>query len=167
MASRKKKKTVAKKKPSPKKKVARKSKAKAKARPSAKRRVASKKVARKAASKPAKKRARRRKPVRRQDRAGHLDPMYAKQLRSRSGPRDRDEPPDAFKFSDDDVAEELGQEVVGKATTGEDEGEEDANEDFVEEVGGPFVVTTGRDEFAEGTDESNPYDAEREPFPTT
>ena len=35
------------------------------------------------------------------------------------------------------------------------------------EVGGPFVVTTGGEEFAEGTDESNPEDAEAEPFPKT
>ena len=34
-----------------------------------------------------------------------------------------------------------------------------------EELGGPFVMTPAKREFAEGTDPSNPEDSEREPFP--
>jgi hypothetical protein len=154
-----KKKTVAKKKVAPKPK--KKSVAKKKAAPK-KKKVAAKAKAKKAAPKKAKK-----KPVRRFDRPGHLDPTYAKQLKQQSGATNKDSTRPAFKVEDDDVAEDLGEEVVGKATSGEDEGEEVANAEYTEEVGGPFVVTSGGEEFAEGTDESNPEDAEQEPFPKT
>jgi hypothetical protein len=61
----------------------------------------------------------------------------------------------------------LAEEVVGKATSGEDTGEDVANQDVDEEVGGPFVLTTAGTEFAEGTDASNPKGSRREPFPRT
>ena len=112
--------------------------------------------------------AKRKPAIRRRDRAGHIDPKYAKQLRQKSGHTNKTESiRPAFALKDDDLAEELGEEVVGKATTGEDEGEDNANRDYVEEVGGPFVVTTGGEEYAEGTDASNPEDATVEPFPKT
>jgi hypothetical protein len=41
------------------------------------------------------------------------------------------------------------------------------DEEVPEESGGPFVETSGRSEFAYGTDASNPKDAEQAPFPTT
>ncbi len=107
--------------------------------------------------------------VQRHDRAGHLDPKYAAGLRRRGGKPER-ENRDAFikgSRSEDDLAQAIAEEVIGKATTGEDEGEDIANEVVDEERGGPFVVTTGGTEFADGVDESNPADAEREPFPTT
>ena len=130
---------------------------------------AAKKVAKKAGKKVAKKAAKKvAKKVKREDRAGHLNPAYAKQLRKQSGTSTKkDQTRGAFKYEDDDVAEDLGEEVVGKATTGEDEGEDVANAEYTEEVGGPFVVTTGGEEFAEGTDESNPEGADVEPFPKT
>ena len=113
----------------------------------------------KAAKKPA---------MRRFDHAGHLDPKYAKGLRAQSGRGTRsDSTRPAFNVKEDDFAEELGEEVVGKANSGEDEGEDSANQDVEEEVGGPFVVTTGSEEFADGVDESNPVGASREPFPRT
>lgn len=69
--------------------------------------------------------------------------------------------------SRDDLAEELGEEAVESMTSGEYVGE-DALDRFVpEEVGGPFVMASGRTEFAQGTDPSNPKDATREPFPRT
>lgn len=107
--------------------------------------------------------------LQRRDGAGHLNPKYAKDLRAQSGhsTAKSDATRPAFRVKDDAVAEEMGEEVVGKANSGEDEGEDDANRVEVEEVGGPFVVTTGGEEFADGTDESNPEDAEREPFPKT
>jgi hypothetical protein len=168
MAAKKKKKKVAsksksKKAPAKKKKAKKESTSIRLKRKVAKKKAAPKKAAKKKAPAKAKK-----KTVKREDRAGHLDPAYAKQLRKQSGKSTKaDQTRPAFKVEDDDVAEDLGEEVVGKATTGEDEGEEVANAEYTEEVGGPFVVTTGGEEFAEGTDESNPEDAEAEPFPKT
>jgi hypothetical protein len=105
----------------------------------------------------------------RYDRPGHLDPKYAAELRAQSGVEEKD--PNAFldgpRSPNDDLAEERGEEVVEKATTGEDAGEESLNQRVPEEEGGPFVETSGAQEFAEGADASNPKGAFREPFPTT
>ncbi len=120
-------------------------------------------------AKPVKATAPRAKPlVRREDRAGHLDPRYAAELRSRI---DR-EPTDPKGFisrarSKDDLVEGLGEDFVGTATSGEYEGQDAQNEYVTEERGGPFVETTGGQEFARGTDASNPKGATREPFPRT
>jgi hypothetical protein len=66
----------------------------------------------------------------------------------------------------DDLAEELGEEFVAAVTSGE--AVDDARDAPVpEEDGGPFVTTTANSQYGQGTDESNPEDAEREPFPTT
>jgi hypothetical protein len=66
----------------------------------------------------------------------------------------------------DDFAEELGEEFVSTATSGESV--DDARDAPVpEEDGGPFVTASARSQYGSGTDESNPVDAEREPFPTT
>lgn len=67
----------------------------------------------------------------------------------------------------DDLAEVRGEDVVEKATTGEDVAEESLDQLVPEEEGGPFVESTGKTEFAQGSDASNPIDAFREPFPTT
>ena len=69
--------------------------------------------------------------------------------------------------SRDDLAEELGEEAVGAMTSGEDQGEDHLDQIVDEEDGAPFVETSGEEEFAAGTDASNPEDATREPFPTT
>jgi hypothetical protein len=45
--------------------------------------------------------------------------------------------------------------------------EDSRDQEVPEESGGPFVETSGRREFAYGTDASNPKDAEPAPFPTT
>lgn len=63
----------------------------------------------------------------------------------------------------DDLAEELAEEFLSAATSGEDASERE--EIVPEENGGPFIQTSGDAEFADGTDESNPADAEVEPFP--
>ncbi len=66
----------------------------------------------------------------------------------------------------DDFAEELGEEFVSTATSGESV--DDARDAPVpEEDGGPFVTASARSQYGSGTDKSNPEDAEREPFPTT
>lgn len=86
-------------------------------------------------------------------------------------PRRRQDDGDAF-FPDpengparvpDDLAEELAEGFLSSATSGE---ETDDHERVVpEENGGPFIQTSGDAEFAEGTDDANPEDAEAEPFP--
>lgn len=66
----------------------------------------------------------------------------------------------------DEFAEELGEEFVSAATSGESV--DDARDATVpEEDGGPFITTNAKDEYGQGTDASNPADAEREAFPTT
>ncbi len=106
--------------------------------------------------------------IRREDRPGHLNPRYVAQLREQSGEPERG--PRAFidspRSPKDDLAEELGEETVERATSGEDE--EEALEQVVpEEQGGPFVETNAAQEFAQGLDASNPRGAKREPFPRT
>jgi len=97
-----------------------------------------------------------------------MDAKYAADLLERSGrPVPEGESFLRGSRSDDDLAEELGEEVVGTATTGEYEGEDMHEQIVAEESGGPFVATTGATEFARGTDASNPRNAKREPFPKT
>jgi hypothetical protein len=64
-----------------------------------------------------------------------------------------------------DEAKELGEEFVRTVTSGEEAESEMEEEEAVEEEGGPFVVTSASTEYAFGTDESNPADAEKAPFP--
>ena len=66
----------------------------------------------------------------------------------------------------DDLAEELGEEFVAAATSGEST-DDARDETLTEEEGGPFVTTSAESQYAGGTDASNPEDAEREPFPLT
>jgi len=108
--------------------------------------------------------------VHRRDRAGHLDPKYAADLRAKSAEGHETTTDDAFlrgAKSGDDLAEELGEEAVETMTTGEDEGNESRDRFEDEEIGGPFVESSGKNEFADDSDESNPDDATREPFPKT
>jgi hypothetical protein len=116
-------------------------------------------AARKAAAKPA---------IRREDHAGHLDPKYAAGLRRRGNHPAAD--PASFidgPRSKDDLVEELGEEFVQQATSAEHEGEDLADQYVSEERGGPFVETGANQEFALGTDASNPKGSTREPFPRT
>jgi hypothetical protein len=177
MATKKKAKKAAKKstararKAAPARKAAKKRAAAAKAPKRRKVRAAARKPA--AAKKPARAKARataKAKPavVRRRDRPGHIDPKYGKELRTRSEPPEPD--PESFfggPHATDDLSEEMGEEVVSTATTGEYEAEQVREQDVPEEVGGPFVETTGREEYGHGTDPSNPKGATREPFPRT
>ena len=65
----------------------------------------------------------------------------------------------------DDLAETLAEGFLQGATQDED-GEDAALDGLVpEEIGGPFVETRASAEFADGTDASNPADAEREAIP--
>jgi hypothetical protein len=108
--------------------------------------------------------------VHRRDRAGHLDPKYAADLRAKSKEGHEASNDSAFlrrSKSADALAEELGEEAVETMTTGEDEGNESRDRFAEEEIGGPFVESTAKNEFADDKDESNPDDATREPFPKT
>lgn len=110
------------------------------------------------------------KPMQRRDGAGHLDPLYAESLRKLSQESTPQSSPEGFipeGHSADPLAEELGESFVRAATSGEDDETERLDEVVVEELGGPFVSTTGAVEYAQGTDESNPMNAKREPFPKT
>jgi hypothetical protein len=69
-------------------------------------------------------------------------------------------------LASDDLAEELAEEFLISATTGQEHGEE-GHEQFVEEeIGGPFVVTTSGREFAHGDNGPEMQGAEREATPT-
>jgi hypothetical protein len=134
----------------------------------AKKRAAARKPAAAKKLTAAKKKPVAREPIRRRDGSGHLNPRYAAELRAKSG---RPEPePSSFlerPRSKDDLVEELGEEVVAEATSAEHEAEDILDQEVPEERGGPFVETTGAEEFAHGIDPSNPKGAKREPFPTT
>lgn len=107
----------------------------------------------------------------RRDATGHLDSTYAAGLRARSqASAEVLESEGAFlrkSRARDGLAEELGEEAVLRMTTGEDQSDRLQNLEVEEESGGPFVTTSAREEYATGTDASNPLDALREPFPTT
>jgi len=70
-------------------------------------------------------------------------------------------------LSRDPMAEQLGQSFVAIALSGEDLEQDIFDQVVPEEVGGPFIETDGGEEFARGTDESNPRWSRREPFPKT
>jgi len=65
----------------------------------------------------------------------------------------------------DDLAKGLAEAAVTSMTSGEDQLGTDLESVVDEELGGPFLETSGNTEFAGGTDESNIPEATREPFP--
>jgi len=108
----------------------------------------------------------------RRDGTGHLEATYGADLRARSRASAEDHTVDrAFlrksKSLDDPLAEQLGEEAVMTMTSAEDQSDQLQDVEVVEEIGGPFEVTTAGQEFARGTDRSNPRGATREPFPRT
>jgi len=107
--------------------------------------------------------------LKRRDATGHLDPDYQRGLleKARAG---RDGEQRAFvegPMAPDDLAEELGENFIESATTGEGQESERREQTTPEESGGPFVPSSGSEEYALGTDESNIAEATREPFPKT
>jgi len=74
--------------------------------------------------------------------------------RDRADPeREREEPETLIPGAeDDDLAEELGEESVEAATSGQTPAEENLNEEVPEETGGPFVETSGQTVYGYGTD---------------
>ena len=102
-----------------------------------------------------------------------MNPKYAADLRAKSRESREDLKVDrAFlrkskSREKDSLSEELGAEVVMTMTSAEDQSARLQEADVEEEVGGPFVITPARREFARGTDRSNPRKSTREPFPKT
>ena len=109
--------------------------------------------------------------ITRRDATGHLNPKYEQELLEESRKTQNDDgSTDAFILrprSAEQLSEELGEAYVETATTGEDAGPNRQDRVVPEEQGGPFVPSSGADEFAAGTDASNIPDATREPFPKT
>jgi hypothetical protein len=66
----------------------------------------------------------------------------------------------------DGLAEELAEEFLMAATSGEYVGEDELDQEVPEESGGPFVIHPARFEFAQDVDDSNPADAAREALPS-
>lgn len=109
-------------------------------------------------------------PLQRRDGSGHLNPEYEARLLAETAHSRTPEDARAFvgqNRSKDAFAEALGEGFVETATSGEDEAEDVFNQDVPEDAGGPFVETTGKTEFAQGTDASNIKGATKEPFPKT
>jgi hypothetical protein len=87
---------------------------------------------------------------------------------------ERDDDGDAFipdphggpAHTRDDLAENLAEEFLASATSGEETIEDHRDETYAEELGGPFVPANAEDEFADTTDDTNPADGAKEPFPT-
>jgi hypothetical protein len=162
-------KTKAKAAPKARAKAAPKTKAKAAPKTKATSAAKTKASAKPAIAKPRSTPTRPRKPAPRRDGTGHLNPKYARDLRALSRENQEGGGDRAFfktPRSVDDLAEELGEGAVETMTSGEDQSEHSIAE-VDEERGGPFVKTRADDEFAAGTDQSNPRDATREPFPRT
>jgi hypothetical protein len=105
--------------------------------------------------------------IQRRDRSGHIDPKYGAELRAKGSRSEEERPFLRRSRTKDSLAEQLGEEVVGEATSGEYEAEDDFNQEVAEERGGPFVVTNAGQEFDYEPDASNPKGARREPFPRT
>jgi hypothetical protein len=66
----------------------------------------------------------------------------------------------------DDLAQELAEEFLLSATSGEYVGEDLLDQEVPEESGGPFVVHPAHYEFGRDVDASNPLDASREALPS-
>ena len=64
------------------------------------------------------------------------------------------------------LAADLGQGFVSAANAGQPVYQDTRDEVRDSEAGGPFVETTALEEFAGGTDATNPKDATKEPFPS-
>ena len=103
------------------------------------------------------------------DASGHMDPAERQRLLdlAREGREAEPRGVTAGQLAHDSLGEELGEAAVASMTSGGDELGDDLEAEVEEELGGPFVETSGKTEFAEGTDESNIEGATREPFPTT
>jgi hypothetical protein len=86
--------------------------------------------------------------------------------RSDSGDAFFPDPGEGRAHTKDALAEELAEEFLSSATSGEPSLQENRDNEVTDEAGGPFITTTARQEFAKGIDASNPPGAKKEAFPT-
>jgi hypothetical protein len=93
-------------------------------------------------------------------------PLGVRHERPDSGVAFLPDPGDGPARVDDDLAEELAEDFLTSATGSGETLSDDGEGEVPEEMGGPFVYTSAREEFARGTDKSNPRSAEKEAFPT-
>jgi hypothetical protein len=103
----------------------------------------------------------------RSESAPATQPAAHRRERSDDGNAFIPDPGDGPARTRDDLAENLAEGFLQSATSGESVTEEQNDEVVPEELGGPFVETSASEEFADGTDESNPADAEAAALPTT
>lgn len=108
------------------------------------------------------------------DASGHIDPKHEHRLLSiareghnADGTKDSEHAFIAGRKTREMLGEELGEAFLESATTGEPCEMERFDQVTEDEDGGPFVLTLGEEEFADGVDGSNTSDATREPFPRT
>jgi hypothetical protein len=88
--------------------------------------------------------------------------------------RQRDDHADAFlpdpdggpARTRDDLAEQLAEEFLMSATSGEHVSEDELDQEVPEESGGPFVIHPASYEFGRDVDDSNPIDGSREALPS-
>jgi hypothetical protein len=66
----------------------------------------------------------------------------------------------------DDLAEELAEEFLKSATSGEYVRGDELDQEVPEESGGPFVIHPASYEFGLDVDDSNPIDGSREALPS-
>jgi hypothetical protein len=76
------------------------------------------------------------------------------------------EPSTGHVHTRDILAETLAEEYIASATSAEEALEDLRNAIVPEEIGGPFIESSAAGEFADTVDDTNPEDAEKEPFPT-
>jgi hypothetical protein len=93
----------------------------------------------------------------------HVDPEHLR--RTDTADAFIGDPDDGGVRTDDDLAEVLGEEFVHSATSAEASTEDALDQVVSEEIGGPFIESSPEEEFADGTDASNPPDATQEPLP--
>ena len=89
-----------------------------------------------------------------------------KRVRDDDGNAFLPDPGDGPALTSDDLAQELAEEFLIAATSGEAIAEDALNAAVTEDEGGPFVISSASREFAYDIDESNPVDAKRESLPS-
>jgi hypothetical protein len=92
-------------------------------------------------------------------------PMLGSRRRTDTADAFMPDPEDGPARIKDDLAEVLAEDFLRSATSGDNVDDEVMEQVVAEEFGGPFVESSADEEFAEGTDESNPIDAVPEPLP--
>jgi len=120
------------------------------ARRGAKRKAAGRSAKRKVAARGAKRKVAAKRPAARKRRA-------APQMSRPEPPREREEAETLIPgAADDDLAEELGEESVEAATSGQTSAADNLNAEVPEETGGPFVERSGDTVFGHGNGARNP-----------